>query len=94
MKLRVELGIVAVDKQGNPHTGSHYSGGAKVYQSEAIARAAMRKRVGFYNFLPAFVEVDVEEPVRLMPLEEPNLCEVCGCNPCADNCTIFDGTWG
>ena len=87
MKRRIELGIVAIDPQGRPHTGSLYSAGAKVYKTEGMARAAVSRhnRKDNYSFVPAFVEIEMEV--------EKTLCEVCGQNPCADNCTIFDGTW-
>ena len=65
---RIELGYIALDEQtGRVHTGSLYSGGAKVYKSEGMARAAVKERskLTSYKFFPAFIEVPddwIKEP--------------------------------
>jgi len=53
-------------KTQKPGSGSYYSSGAKVYKSEAIARAAVAGRVKYYEeeftFHKAYAEVTVEPP--------------------------------
>ena len=56
---RIELGYVAMDEQtGTVWAGSLYSGGAKVYRTEKVARASVKNHTNTtYVFLPAFIEV-------------------------------------
>lgn len=64
MKLRIELGIVALNPKGFAHTGVHHAG-PKVYKSEGLARAATQnkkniegKRIDFV-YAPAYAEVEI-----------------------------------
>lgn len=58
---RIELGTVAILKKDlRAHTGAQYSAGAKVYKSEALARAALkggRHNLNNYVFVPAYAEI-------------------------------------
>jgi hypothetical protein len=69
MKERIELGTVAINEFGEPYAGGQYSSGAKVYGSEAMARAALSRAhdVSKYRFLPAFVEIDREPADDFIP---------------------------
>ena len=52
-------------KTQKPGSGAYYSSGAKVYKSEAIARAAVKERVlrgDKFTFHKAYAEVTVEPP--------------------------------
>lgn len=62
MKERIELGTVAINEFGEPYAGGQYSSGAKVYGSEAMARAALSRAhdINKYKFLTAFVEIERE----------------------------------
>lgn len=58
---RLYLGYVAIDKKNNvARTGPLYTAGAKVYKSEAMARAAVGysgRSVDEYHFLPCYVDL-------------------------------------
>lgn len=53
-------------KTQKPGSGAYYSSGAKVYKSEAIARAAVAGRIKWakeeFTFHKAYAEVTVEPP--------------------------------
>jgi hypothetical protein len=59
---RRQIGIVAIDlSTGKASSGAQYTAGAKVYTSEAVARAALRFKMEegrSYRFVPAFIEVE------------------------------------
>ena len=60
---RIELGYVAINVQTNKATsGAYYSAGAKVYKSEAVARAATRHRHKPKDliFVKAYAEIPEE----------------------------------
>jgi hypothetical protein len=61
MKQRIEIGFVALRPDGLCHNGVHHAG-PKIYKTENLARAAVRKHGVPYEFFPAFIEIDVGVP--------------------------------
>ncbi len=56
---KVLIGIVAIDKYGNPHPGHNRKIGVKTYCTKRLAMAAVARKVSRspWTFVPAYIEV-------------------------------------